>query len=256
MFKTCVMSGKGGVGKSTIATQLAIGLANLGYDVGLVDLDVEGPNITRMLGIMDKKLEASPIHTKPYIYSPHLKVVSVASHPCITGNNPLVWTGKSHAKYVHIIMDNVDWGHLDHMVFDFPPGTGDAVMGLWETFEADGIVLVSAPSKLSTDNCELVIKVAHKLKAPILGLVENFSCFICECNRKHYIFGESNAKALAEKYNIKFYGEIPLLTELSSAFDNGKPYVFPLIYEVIDDIVSKNKSTYSKVAEVFQMLRR
>jgi ATP-binding protein involved in chromosome partitioning len=241
MFKIAVMSGKGGVGKSTISTQIALCLNGRGKKVGLVDLDVEGPNIARMLGIMDKKIEADKKVVKPLIYNDGIKVVSISSHPCIVGNNPVVWKGKAHREYIRQVIEDVDWGNLDYMVLDFPPGTGDAVIGLINVTKIDGLILVSAPSKLSTDNCEMVIKASNQLGIPILGMIENMSCFQCECTRKYYIFGESNAKELANKYGIKFYGEIPILPEIAKSFDEGRPYVYPLIHEVVDDIIDKDK---------------
>jgi len=242
------MSGKGGVGKTFVAAAIAQELVKRGWQTGLLDLDTDGPNQNRVLGIIDKEITTQGIQMKP-IEKDGLKVVSVGSHPCVIGNQPTVWRGEHRREFVRQCILNIDWGDIRWLVADYPPGLSDQIVSLKKHCPDSVAVLVSAPSRVSTDNCEAVVLAAQKLKVPILGIIENMAYFECQCGKRHYIFGKLQAKVLAEKYGLKYYGEIPINPEIAKANDEGRPVSHPIIGKVVDDIEALKRGLWREVKD-------
>ncbi len=246
-----VISNKGGCGKSLLTTSIAYKLSKMGLKVGLLDTDVDSPTVPRMLGMKDVCFDSSAETIKPVQFSPNLSFISIASHPCIIGNRPTVWRGEKHREYLTKCITEVDWGNIDLMLCDYTAGIGDAPIALNKFFGyMDGLVFVSIPSKVSTDSCERAINMAKRLKMPMLGMVENMAYFVCDkCGSRHNIYGNSGAKELAERYDIEFLGEIPILSEIAMCNDGGKPIDNEVITRAALKIIQSNDKLSKRVKE-------
>lgn len=220
-----VASGKGGVGKSTVATNLALALADTGAAVGLMDADVYGPSIPIMLGAYERPMMAPDQKIQP-IERQGIKLMSIGF---IAGENtPVIWRGPMVGKLVQEFLGNVAWGELDYLVIDMPPGTGDAQLTLMQSAPLSGGVIVTTPQQVALEDVTRGIKMFQneRLNVPILGLIENMSFFICpQCNHREHIFLSGGGKRAADKYGIKFLGEIPLDASICEAGDAGVPIV-------------------------------
>lgn len=235
-----VASGKGGVGKSTVSANLALALAKSGASVGLMDADVYGPSIPTILGIrgepeVDEKNRITPL-------SQHgVKVVSMGFF--MKPEDAVIWRGPMLHKTVQQFLGGVFWGDLDYLIVDLPPGTGDVQLSLCQSIPITGAVIVSTPQDVALNVAQKAIAMFNKLNAPILGVVENMSTFICpHCNKREDIFGTSGAKQLAQRLQLPFLGEIPLATQVRATADAGKPVV-------ISDPQSVSAQAFVKVAE-------
>jgi len=219
-----IASGKGGVGKSTTAVNLALALANCGKKVALVDADVYGPSIPTMLGY-----EGSPLvsedgkNFKPFAeYG--IKSISVGS--LIDRNTPLIWRGAKACGAIEQLMTQTDWGKIDVMVIDMPPGTGDILITLSQRVDFSGIVIVSTPQDIALIDAIKGVNMFKKTGTPILGIVENMSYFVCpHCGEHTDIFGHNGAKQTAENMGETFLGAIPLEAQIRFAADAGTPIV-------------------------------
>lgn len=219
-----VASGKGGVGKSTTAVNLALALANCGKNVALVDADIYGPSVPTMLGY-----EGSPLISedgekfKPFCeYG--IKSVSVGS--LIDRNTPLIWRGAKACGAIEQLMTQTDWGEIDVMVIDMPPGTGDILITLSQRVGFAGIVIVSTPQDIALIDAIKGVNMFKKTGTPVLGIVENMSYFICpHCGERADIFGHDGAKQTAERMGETFLGAIPLEPEIRRTSDAGTPIV-------------------------------
>jgi ATP-binding protein involved in chromosome partitioning len=217
-----VASGKGGVGKSTVSVNLACALRQLGAQAGLLDCDIYGPSIPLMMGIRQK----------PTI-SPEEKLVPPASHGVklmsmgflLEGDQPVIWRGPMIMKTIQQFLTQVDWGKLDYLLVDLPPGTGDAQLSLCQTVPLDGGVIVTTPQEASLGVVRKGIAMFEKVNVPILGIVENMSYFTAPNGQRIEIFGHGGGRAEAERQNIPFLGEIPLFTEIRLGGDRGVPVV-------------------------------
>ncbi|MFC7045142.1 Mrp/NBP35 family ATP-binding protein [Halobacteriaceae archaeon GCM10025711] len=204
-----VASGKGGVGKSTVAVNLATALADAGAAVGLLDADVYGPNAPKMLGLSD----ATPATTRGDDIVPReAHGVRVMSMGFVVGeDDPVIWRGSMVADLITQFVDDVAWGDLDYLVVDLPPGTGDAQMTLVEHLPVAGAVLVTTPQDVAVDDARLGLEQFARYGVPVLGIVENMHQFECpDCGEGHAIFGEGGARSLAEEYNVPVLAELPL----------------------------------------------
>lgn len=241
--KYVVMSGKGGVGKSTVSVNLAVSLALQGKKVGLLDVDIHGPSIPTMLGLHNISLTGSEEKIDPVLVEgiPNLKVMSVG-FLLETEDAPVIWRGPMKNSIIKQFLKDVVWGELDYLIIDCPPGTGDEPLSVIQLLgKADGAIIVTTPQDISSVDVSKNINFAEQMKIPVTGIVENMSGFVCpHCNEVTYIFKEGGGKKLAEKYELPFLGSIPLDPALGEAGDSGKPYVA----EFKDSLVSK---TYESI---------
>ena len=217
-----VASGKGGVGKSTVAVNVACALERLGAQVGLLDCDIYGPSIPLMMGI----------HQRPTI-SDDDKMVPPTSHGVklmsigflLEGDQPVIWRGPMIVKTIQQFLTAVAWGELDYLLVDLPPGTGDAQLTLCQTVPLDGGLIVTTPQEAALGVVRKGIAMFEKVNVPILGLVENMSYFTAPSGERVEIFGHGGGRAEAERQKITFLGEVPIFTEIRVAGDQGVPVV-------------------------------
>lgn len=216
-----VASGKGGVGKSTVAANLAVALAAQGQRVGLMDADIYGPSVPRLMGINAKPETNENNRLVPF--GKHgIKFMSMGF--LVAEDAPMIWRGPMIQTAVTQLLRDVEWGELDVLVIDLPPGTGDAQLTMAQKVPVTGAVIVSTPQDLALIDARKAIEMFRKLDVPILGLVENMSYHVCtNCGHEDHIFGHGGAKSEAEKQGIKFLGEIPLNGEIRKLSDEGTP---------------------------------
>ncbi len=215
-----VASGKGGVGKSTVAANLAVALGQSGAQVGLMDTDVYGPSIPLLMGAEEAPRISGKNMIPPVRYG--VKLISMAYF--LPKDDAVIWRGPMLHKTIQQFLGNVDWGELDYLVMDLPPGTGDIQLSLSQTIPLTGAVIVSTPQDLALTVASKAIAMFRKLNVPVLGLVENMSTFICpSCGHEEHIFGHGGARAAAQKMEIPFLGEIPLDPAIRARSDAGKP---------------------------------
>lgn len=218
-----VSSGKGGVGKSTTTTNLAISLAKMGLKVGLLDADIYGPNIPRMFGIQNSQPAIENEKIKP-ILANGVYVVSIGN---LMGSEALIWRGAMIMKVINQLLTDVLWGDLDVLVFDMPPGTGDAQISLAQNVPVNAGICVTTPQLVALDDSTRSLDMFNKLHIPIAGIIENMSGFICPDNNKEYeIFGKGTTKEFAKEYNTQILAQIPIEISLREAGDSGKPVSF------------------------------
>ncbi len=217
-----VASGKGGVGKSTTAINLALSLSKLKYNVGILDADIYGPSLPKLTGINTKpKIEGKKI-------IPHiafgLQVMSIGY--LVPVDAATIWRGPMVMRAIEQLLRDVHWSDLDFLIIDMPPGTGDAQLTLSQRVQLAGAIIVSTPQDLSLIDARKGLNMFTKVNVPILGIIENMSYFVCHnCNAKHYIFGNGGAKVEAEKLGVTFLNEIPLDISLRTTSDEGNPIV-------------------------------
>ena len=215
-----VASGKGGVGKSTVSVNLACGLQKLGARVGLLDCDIYGPSIPLMMGVRER----------PSI-TPEQKMVPVISHGIklmsmgflLDDDQPVIWRGPMIMKTIQQFFNSVDWGELDILLVDLPPGTGDAQLSLCQTVPLDGGVIVTTPQEASVGVVRKGIAMFEKVNVPILGIVENMSYYTAPNGDRIEIFGNGGGRVECERKNIPFLGEVPIFTEIREGGDSGQP---------------------------------
>ena len=217
-----VSSGKGGVGKSTVATNLAIALAATGAQVGLMDADVYGPNVPRMMGVNSPP---PVVNEKIIPLQAHgVKVISLGF--LIERDQPAIWRGPIVMKIVTQFLRDVAWGQLDYFVVDMPPGTGDAQLSLVQATHVDGAIIVTTPQDVATGDALRGAKMFQRVNVPVLGIVENMSWFECpHCGKPTAIFGTGGGKRLADELELPLLGEIPLDPRVHEGADRGLPIV-------------------------------
>jgi ATP-binding protein involved in chromosome partitioning len=214
-------SGKGGVGKNTVAVNLAIALVKLGFRVGLIDADVYGPNVPLMLGssrqprmIEGNRIEPNTAHG--------IKVISIGF--LSPGDKPMVMRGPMLHQIIRQFLQQVAWGELDFLLIDLPPGTGDTVISLVQTVPLTGAVVVSTPSDVALQDARKALEMFHQVNVPVLGIVENMSHFVCpHCHQEIDIFSKGGAERTAKQFNVPFLGSIELDPEIRQGGDTGMP---------------------------------
>ena len=225
-----VASGKGGVGKSTVTANLAIGLAKLGYSVGLIDADIFGPSMPKMFGLEDFHPMSRHEGEKDYIQPAEkygVKLLSMGFF--IDPENPAIWRGPMASNFLNQIINDGDWGELDYLLFDLPPGTSDIHLTVVQTLKLKGAIIVSTPQQVAIADVIKGINMFRndKIDVPILGIVENMAWFTpAELpENKYFIFGKDGNKKIAEKYGIDLLEQIPLVESICESGDNGAPSV-------------------------------
>jgi ATP-binding protein involved in chromosome partitioning len=218
-----VASGKGGVGKSTTTANLALALAGMGLDVGLLDADIYGPSMPRMLGIKGKP---QPLPDKRIAPMENYGIKAMSIGFLVDEETPMIWRGPMVMGALEQMLRDVDWGPLDILVVDMPPGTGDAQLTMAQRVPLAGAVIVSTPQDIALLDARKGLNMFRKVDVPVLGIVENMSTFICpNCGHQTDIFGHGGARAEAERLGCDFLGEIPLHMAIRETSDLGKPIV-------------------------------
>ena len=216
-----IASGKGGVGKSTFSVNLATALSSLDLKIGLLDADIYGPSVPRMMGISKKPIMNENKKLVP-LENYGIKLMSIGF--ILDSEAPTIWRGPMVMKALEQMFNGVEWGELDYLILDLPPGTGDAQLTLAQSSKLSGSIVISTPQDVALTDARKGINMFKKVNVDILGIVENMSYFICDnCNKKHHIFSKDGVKKEAEKFKIPFLGEIPIDTNLRIQSDNGIP---------------------------------
>ena len=218
-----VASGKGGVGKSTVAVNLAAGLSEMGARVGLFDADIYGPNVPRMVAA-DQRPQATP---EEKIVPPEKYGMKLMSMDFLVGqDDPVIWRGPMVHKILTQLFEDVEWGALDYMVVDLPPGTGDTQLTMLQTVPIAGAVIVTTPQDVAIDDARKGLEMFGKHDTPVLGIVENMSGFVCpDCGSEHDLFGKGGGREFADEFEMPFLGELPLDPRVREGGDGGAPVV-------------------------------
>ena len=243
-FTIAISSAKGGVGKSTFATNLALALKQVGCKVGLLDADIYGPSIPKMLNINEK----------PKSDGQKLEPITKYEIQCMSigfltdQQTPMIWRGPMVTSAIKTFTQKVNWKDLDFIIVDMPPGTGDTQLTFSQEIKMDGVIIISTPQEVALLDVKRGIKMFDKLGVKILGLVDNMSFFIGDDGKKYKIFGEGGVKKTAEEFQKEFLGEIPINPEVGKSSDEGKPLVEidpkHEISKIYLNFANKIKSTY------------
>jgi len=243
-FTIAVSSAKGGVGKSTFATNIAIALKNIGCKVGLLDADIYGPSLPKLFSIKGKP-ESDGQSLKP-ILRYDIQCMSIGF--LTDEQTPMIWRGPMVTSAIKTFTQKVDWNNLDFIIVDMPPGTGDTQLTFAQEINMDGVIIVSTPQEIALQDVKRGIRMFDKLKVKIIGLIDNMSHFIGDDGKKYAIFGEGGVKKTAEAFNKEFLGEIPINPEVGKQGDMGTPIVESKpdheISKIYIKFAKKIKSTY------------
>jgi len=225
--KFIVISGKGGVGKTTVATNLAYGLAVKGNNVGILDADIHGPNIAKMLGIESKRLVGSESGIEPVEVLPNLKAVSLALL-FENKDQPIIWRGPLKMIALKQFLADVNWGELDYLIVDSPPGTGDEPLSVCQLIpDLNGAIIVTTPQGVAILDSRKSVMFAKELQIPIIGIIENMSGFICPyCKKEIDLFGTGGGEKSAHDLSVPFLGRIPIEPEMVKLGDLGQPFIY------------------------------
>ncbi len=252
--KLIVMSGKGGVGKTTVAVNLAYTMAMAGKKVGLLDVDLHGPNVAKMLGIEGKALEMNNGTIIPFSAEHGLKVISMALL-LKNSDEPVIWRGPLKTGVIGQFLGDVEWGDLDYLIIDSPPGTGDEPLSACQLItNIDGAIIVTTPQDVAILDSRKAVMFARKLDMPVIGIIENMSGFVCpHCHKNINIFKKGGAEKTAESMNIPFLGSISFNPQIVELGDEGIPFIsssknnfvskeeFGKIIEKIEKVMEKEK---------------
>src|SRR6202021_1200366 len=252
-------SGKGGVGKTTVAVNLAVSLGKMGYRVGLIDADIYGPNVPMMLGVSRQPNIVGENRIEP-ILSHGVKFISVGL--ISPGDKPMVMRGPMLHQIIRQFLQQVEWGELDFLIVDLPPGTGDVVISLVQTVPLTGAVVVSTPSDVSLQDARKALEMFHQVNAEGLGIVENMSHFTCpHCSAIIDIFSKGGAERTAQQFNVPFLGSIELVPAIREGGDRGLPVALAgpestlaaEFYEVARKLTERAEEAASRSGEVIEI---
>jgi len=226
-YKLLVISGKGGVGKTTVAVNIAFGLALQDKRVGLLDVDIHGPNITKMVGAEGKKLAALPDgKIEPLFVPAGVRVVSIS--PLLKNTDtPVIWRGPLKMKLITQFLSDVSWGTLDYLIIDSPPGTGDEPLSVAQLIpDLTGAIIVTTPQEVALLDSRKAVNFARAVNIPIIGVIENMSGLICpHCGKEIQLFKKGGGEKAAKELQVPFIGRIPLDPDIVISGDDGKPFV-------------------------------
>lgn len=243
-----VMSGKGGVGKSTVAVMVAIELRALGYSVGILDADITGPSVPRLLNVQNERAMATNEYILPTETKDGIKVMSL-NLLLEDENKPVIWRGPAISGVVKQFWTEVFWGELDYLVVDMPPGTGDVALTVMQVMPIDGIVMVSVPQDLVSMIVSKAINMAKELNIKVLGIVENMSYILCpDCNKKIKLFDSEETKGFLEGHSLRLLGELPMVKYISNLSHNGyesskenlDELFMPIVKNILNELVRNN----------------
>jgi ATP-binding protein involved in chromosome partitioning len=222
-----VLSGKGGVGKSTVAVNLAVSLALAGKKVGLLDIDIHGPSIPKILNLEGKAIRAAGDVILPIEMLENLKVMSIG-FLLRASSDAVIWRGPMKYQIIKQFLKDVQWGNLDFLIVDSPPGTGDEPLSVAQLLEnADGAIIVTTPQEVALSDVRKCITFCRNLKLPVLGVLENMSSFVCpKCGARTDIFKSGGGEIMAKQMNVPFLGRIPIDPQIVQACDSGEPFVY------------------------------
>ncbi|MBN2401818.1 MAG: Mrp/NBP35 family ATP-binding protein [Spirochaetes bacterium] len=223
--KLIVLSGKGGVGKSTVAVNLAVSLAEKKYKTGLLDIDIHGPSVPKLLGIENRTLQGNEERIMPVSYSEYLKVMSIG-FMLNNSDDAVIWRGPLKYSIIKQFLKDVEWGNLDYLVVDSPPGTGDEPLSICQLIENPrSAIIVTTPQDVALSDVRKSVTFCRKLNLPILGVVENMSGFVCpHCGKTTDIFKTGGGSRMANDMGLTFLGSIPLEAQITENGDSGKPF--------------------------------
>ena len=224
--KVLIFSGKGGVGKSTVAANLAFALADRGMKVGLLDVDIHGPNLAKMLGVESKRMTTLDEHTiQPVMVTENLKLVSMA-FLLQDETSPVIWRGPLKMKVIQQFLEDAAWGDIDWLIVDSPPGTGDEPLSIAQLIPATGAIIVTTPQEVSLLDSRKAVNFAKRLNLKILGVIENMSGLICPyCGNEIKLFKEGGGERVSKEMEVLFLGRVPIEPEIVESGDSGKPFI-------------------------------
>jgi ATP-binding protein involved in chromosome partitioning len=217
-----ISSGKGGVGKSTIAVNLAIALKNLKYNVGILDADIYGPSVPKMIGILEKPKSEDGVNLIP-IKKFDLQCMSIGF--MVSEETPMIWRGPMVASTIKTFANKVLWDNVDFLIIDMPPGTGDALLTFSQEIDIDGAIIITTPQDIAIIDVKRGIEMFKRTNVKILGIIENMTSFTSDDGIEHFIFGKDGGKNIASKFNIELLGQIPININLRKNSDEGMPFV-------------------------------
>jgi len=228
-----VLSGKVGVGKSTVAANLAWALADRGNTVGLLDADLHGPSIPLMTGLVGRRVTGTPETIEPVPLAPNLGVISIG-FMIEDLDAPTIWRGPLRAGVVRQFIADVQWGELDYLIVDLPPGTGDEPLTIVQAFPGAVAVIVTTPQEASLSDCRKAINFVRKLQRPVLGVIENMSGFICpHCGERTDIFASGGGERMARQAGVPFLGRVPMSADMVRLSDQGRAIMGPAAPEPV-----------------------
>jgi len=225
--KLIIISGKGGVGKSMVAVNLAYGLLFQGKTVGILDIDIHGPSLAKMVGIEDRKLEVSDNEViEPIAISPHLKVVTIASL-LKDSDTPVIWRGPLKMKLISQFLGDVNWGELDYLVIDSPPGTGDEPLSIVQLVPGlSGAIIVTTPQEIALLDSRKSVNFVKSLKVSMIGIIENMSGLACpHCGKEIDLFKTGGGEKAAAQLKVAFLGRVPIEPAIVDSTDQGRPFI-------------------------------
>lgn len=248
-----ISSGKGGVGKTSVSVNLACALTQLGYKVGIVDADIYGPNVPIMMGLRNAKITGEAPNGKPLPPQKYdVKVMSVAF--LIKEEQPVVWRGPLLDRIIRQFLSDFEWGELDFLLVDLPPGTGDAQLTIMQAASLSGAIIVTTPQEVALHDSRKGLAMFIGQNIPCLGIIENMSYFECDHGQRYEIFGHGGGKAAAEKLNVPFLGQVPLVIEQREHADMGQPVVIydsngkqaAIFREIADQVVANLRQIHGQ----------
>jgi len=254
-----VGSGKGGVGKTTVAVNLAVALGKLGYKVGLLDADIYGPNVPTMLGQTRQPTIAGENRIVPLV-SHGVKFISIGL--ISPGDKPLVMRGPMLHQIIRQFLQQVEWGELDFLIVDLPPGTGDVVISLVQTVPLTGAIVVSTPSDVSLEDARKAIEMFHQVKVELIGIVENMSKFTCpHCHEVIDIFSTGGAERTARQFGVDFLGSVELDASIRSGGDRGMPVTLAgpenatakSFYDIAEKVAARAKKISDSTEQILEI---